>query len=371
MKNKQILVTGGTGLLGRSVIQILKQKGYRVTAIDLFKRDIKGVEVIQGDFANRHLVHELLKDTDAVIHLAAMLGVDNCRLHPDQVIKVNYENTKNNLPTDLVYMAMIESGFNTSAYSRARAVGPWQFIKGTASRYGLKINWWVDERRDPTKSTLAASMYLKDLYDMFDSWLLAAAGYNAGENKIKRAIVKHNTEDFWEMTNHRYLRKETKQYIPKLIAAALIAKNPPKYGFTNLEYQDPLEFETITVTEPTDLRTLAQMLVSPYEDIKILNPELLRWCTPPDTPEYTLRIPKGKKEVFEAKALEGEPQSKEKTIFHSHKIKQGDTLYQIARTYGIQVSPIIEMNKLKSTHTLRPGQFLIIPVKAKSSDQQT
>ncbi|HBQ21725.1 MAG: hypothetical protein A2Z91_03130 [Deltaproteobacteria bacterium GWA2_38_16] len=278
---------------------------------------------------------------------------------------------QNNLPTDLVYMAMIESGFNTSAYSRARAVGPWQFIKGTASRYGLKINWWVDERRDPTKSTLAASMYLKDLYDMFDSWLLAAAGYNAGENKIKRAIVKHNTEDFWEMTNHRYLRKETKQYIPKLIAAALIAKNPPKYGFTNLEYQDPLEFETITVTEPTDLRTLAQMLVSPYEDIKILNPELLRWCTPPDTPEYTLRIPKGKKEVFEAKALEGEPQSKEKTIFHSHKIKQGDTLYQIARTYGIQVSPIIEMNKLKSTHTLRPGQFLIIPVKAKSSDQQT
>ena len=97
---------------------------------------------------------------------------------------------QNNLPTDLVYMAMIESGFNTSAYSRARAVGPWQFIKGTASRYGLKINWWVDERRDPTKSTLAASMYLKDLYDMFDSWLLAAAGYNAGENKIKRAIFR-------------------------------------------------------------------------------------------------------------------------------------------------------------------------------------
>ncbi len=269
---------------------------------------------------------------------------------------------ENNLPTDLVYMAMIESGFNTRAYSRAKAAGPWQFIQGTGKRYGLNINWWMDERRDPIKSTKAASQYLKELYDMFDSWLLAAAGYNAGENKIKHAILRHNTEDFWQMARFRYLKPETRQYIPKLIAAALIAKNPEKYGFSDVEYEEPFEFDTVTVTEPTDLRTVAEIIDAPYEEVHALNPELLRWCTPPDVTEYMLRIPTGKKEIFEEKYAELKP--KGKMLFHTHKIRPGDTLYKIAHFYKIGIQPILEMNHLKSGTYLRPGQQLIIPVKA-------
>ena len=269
---------------------------------------------------------------------------------------------ENDLPTDLVYMAMIESGFNTKAYSKARAVGPWQFIKGTGSRYGLQVNWWTDERRDPIKSTHAAAQYLKELYDMFNSWLLAAAGYNAGENKIKRAILKHNTEDFWQMARFRYLRPETRQYIPKLIAAALIAKNPEKYGFDDIQYEGLFEYDTVTVTEPTDLRTVAQSLDVSYEEIHTLNPELLRWCTPPDVLEYTLRIPKGKKDAFHEQYAQLKP--KGKMIFHTHKIRHGDTLYKIARLYKTGVQPILDTNRLKSGKYLKPGQHLIIPVKA-------
>ena len=272
------------------------------------------------------------------------------------------------LPTDLVYMAMIESGFNTKAYSRAKAVGPWQFIKGTAIRYGLETTWWFDERRDPIKSTHAAAQYLKNLYDMFDSWLLAAAGYNAGENKIKRAILKHNTEDFWHMARFRYLKPETRQYIPKLIAAALIAKNPEKYGFANVEYEGLLEYDTVTVTEPTDLRMVAKALDTSYEEIHALNPELLRWCTPPDVLEYTLQIPKGKKDTFNEKYAELKP--KGKMIFHTHKIRPGDTLYKIARIYKTGIQPILEMNHLKSGKYLKPGQHLIIPVKAQDISEE-
>jgi len=134
------------------------------------------------------------------------------------------------LPEDLVYMALIESGFNPYAYSRMKASGPWQFIYFTGKKYGLNVSWWVDERRDPEKSTIAAAKYLKDLYDLFECWYLAAAGYNAGEGKIINAMKRYRTEDFWELTKYRYLKRETKDYVPQMIAAALIAKNM-KSGF--------------------------------------------------------------------------------------------------------------------------------------------
>ena len=271
------------------------------------------------------------------------------------------------LPTDLVYLAMIESGFNHQALSWASAVGPWQFIRGTAQRYGLKINWWIDERKDPLKATLAASQYLKDLYDMFNSWFLAAAGYNAGENKIKRAILKHNTQDFWELTRYRYLKPETKQYIPKFIAAALITKNPEKYGFEDIAYKDRWAYDLVTVDQPVDLRTVATVLDVKYADIRYLNPELRRWCTPPDADEYALRIPLGTKEMFLANYDKIVP--KDKTIFHAHRIQSGDTLYALARQYGTSIHPIMELNKIKSARLLQPGRYLIIPVKAKDTNQ--
>lgn len=271
----------------------------------------------------------------------------------------------NGLPTDLVYLAMIESGFNNAAYSHRHAVGPWQFIRGTAKRYNLNIDWWIDERRDPLKATVAAAQYLKDLYDMFNSWFLAAAGYNAGENKIKRAIRRHQTQDFWELKNGRYLKPETKQYIPKLIAATLIAKDPVKYGFYDLQYFDPLAFDTVTVDAPIDLRDIARITDSPYEEIKRLNPELRRWCTPPHITEYQLKIPPGKKEVFLTHYETIKP--KDKMLFHSHQVRSGETLSHIARRYGTPVQPIMEMNNISSPKRLRPGQHLIIPVRAAKS----
>jgi membrane-bound lytic murein transglycosylase D len=205
---------------------------------------------------------------------------------------------ENGLPEDLVYMALIESGFNPYAYSRRKASGPWQFIYLTGKKYGLKLNYWIDERRDPEKSTIAAAKYLKDLYDLFECWYLAAAGYNAGEGKIMNAIKRYRTEDFWELTKYRYLKKETKDYVPQMIAAALIAKEPEIYGFTDIEYQDPLRYEKVNVPEVTDLRLIAKACEISLGELKDLNPELLRWCTPPNYSDYEIKIPFGKKELF-------------------------------------------------------------------------
>jgi len=168
---------------------------------------------------------------------------------------------KNSLPEDLVYLAMIESGFSPRAYSRASAVGPWQFVAGTGKRYSLRIDEWIDERRDPLKSTIAAAMYLKDLYGLFNNdWYLAAAGYNAGENKILRAIDRYNSTDFWDIAEGSYLKRETKNYVPKLLAAAIIAKEPAKYGFADVAYLPPLEFDTVVIESRTDLDLVADLI---------------------------------------------------------------------------------------------------------------
>lgn len=267
---------------------------------------------------------------------------------------------ENGLPEDLVYMALIESGFNPHAYSRRKASGPWQFIYPTGKKYGLKVNWWVDERRDPEKSTIAAAKYLKDLYDLFECWYLAAAGYNAGEGKIMNAVKRYRTEDFWELTKYRYLKRETKDYVPQMIAAALIAKDPKKYGFDGIDYQEPFQYEKVTVPAVTDLRLVAKACEVSVEEIKDLNPELLRWCTPPDCQEYQIRIPFGKKEPF-LKNFEAPPQQ-ERFQFKTHIVRKGDTLGGIARLYKVDVQPILELNRLKRSSLLSIGMNLIIPV---------
>jgi membrane-bound lytic murein transglycosylase D len=271
---------------------------------------------------------------------------------------------ENGLPEDLVYMALIESGFNPYAYSRMKASGPWQFIYLTGKKYGLKANWWVDERRDPEKSTIAAAKYLKDLYDMFECWYLAAAGYNAGEKKIASAMKRYRTEDFWELAKYRYLKKETKDYVPQMIAAALIAKDPEKYGFTDIEYQEPLRYEKVKVPAVTDLRLIAKACEITLEDLKDLNPELSRWCTPPDDPEYEIKIPFGQKELF-LKNFES-LQPAEKTEFKTHIVKNGETFQRIARLYRIDVYPILELNRLEKRSRLSAGMHLLIPLPKQS-----
>jgi membrane-bound lytic murein transglycosylase D len=264
------------------------------------------------------------------------------------------------LPEDLVYIALIESGFDPYAYSRSKAVGPWQFIYRTGKRYGLKVNWWVDERRDPEKSTIAAAKYLKDLYEMFACWYLAAAGYNAGEYRIIKAMKRFRTEDFWTLTKHRYLRRETKNYVPLMIAAAVVAKDPEKYGFTGIEYQEPLRYEKVKVPNLTDLSHIAKACEISIEEIKDLNPELRRGVTPPNEPEYEIKVPFAKIDLFTRNFEAMQPL--EKFQFRTHIVKKGETLRGIAKFYRVDLDPLLEINYLNKTSLLSKGMDLLIPI---------
>ncbi|MBI3811843.1 MAG: transglycosylase SLT domain-containing protein [Nitrospirae bacterium] len=262
------------------------------------------------------------------------------------------------LPEDLVFVALIESGFNPYAYSRSRAVGAWQFIKGTGRLYGLRIDNWIDERRDPIKSTEAAARYLKDLYDRFGSWPLAMAGYNAGEGKIGRALIKAKADDFWDLRSTRYIRRETKGYVPKFMAATIIAKNPERYGFT-LDYHEPLRYDTVSVPGSADLRVMAQAAGIAYEDLKILNPELRTELTPPYMEHYTLRLPVGMQQIF-TDAYSQIPDER-KIIGTRYTIRRNDTLAAVARRFGTSVSVLREINHLPQGHLLREGDSVFIP----------
>jgi soluble lytic murein transglycosylase-like protein len=202
------------------------------------------------------------------------------------------------LPEDLAYLAMIESGFNPNAYSHAAACGMWQFIRGTGARYGLMMDGYVDERRDPEKSTRAAAKYLQDLYKQFGSWYLAAASYNCGEGRVQRELNQSKHKNFWELSANQCLPTETKNYVPQMIAATIIAKNPEKFGFKGVPYQPPLAVEKVTVNEPTSLKAAAVAVNVPAEEMQLLNPELLRGVTPPDQPAYGLNLPGRSKELF-------------------------------------------------------------------------
>src|SRR6185369_7380874 len=261
---------------------------------------------------------------------------------------------KEGLPEDLVYLAMIESGFTPHAVSVANAVGPWQFISGTGKRYDLKINDWIDERRDPIKSTVAAVLYLKELYVLFNNdWYLAAAGYNAGENKILRAISMYDTRDFWEISKGSYLKRETKDYVPKMLAAAIIAKEPAKFGFADIAYLPAMDLDTVEVPARTDLELIARIIETPYQTLKELNPELRRWCTPPNYPNYLLKIPKGKKELFVAEY--------EKIEYSRYRAKKQDSLKSIASRFNTTPERLAELNHLKPGSRLR-GKTLKVPV---------
>ncbi len=262
------------------------------------------------------------------------------------------------LPLDLAYLPMIESGFSLTAYSKARAVGPWQFIRATGKRYGLTINKYVDERRDPEKSTKAAISYLKDLYDRFQSWPLAVAGYNAGEGKIHRAIKKYHTNDFWKLAEKNYLKLETKRYVPKLIAAIIIAKNPAEYGFPEINYAPPLEYETLTVPRWTSLRAIAVASETTFEKIHNLNRQLRRAITPPDSPYYTIKVPAGKGEM----TVTNLPRVKTTVVtdYKTHKVRKGETLSGICRRYNLHKTILLKANDLRSA-TLTPGKRLRIP----------
>lgn len=372
----------------------------------------------------------------------------------------------NRMPEDLVYLAMIESGFNNWAKSSAKAVGPWQFMSATGKRYGLSVNWWVDERKDIKKSTLAAVDYLKDLYGIFGSWELAAAAYNAGEAKIARAVQRYGTKDFWTLARGRFLRPETRDYVPKIMAAAIIGKNRELFGFQKsvvhpkkdetiapdgslvkieianasagskslsslqgaegakdaraekqeapetiadllaseddggqttrnagdvgsgkaLELSSPASQDTrfqlarpiahpfllrngevtgeeimeFEVKSPADLLKIAEAAGLSYLTVKSLNPEILRWCTPPLQGAYRIRLPASSRESFLTNY--NRPDFPRRVEFLAHPVRKGDTLARIARRYGIKVDPIADLNGIHPKSPLRPGRRVVLPM---------
>lgn len=265
------------------------------------------------------------------------------------------------LPQDLAYLAMVESGFNDKAYSWAHAVGPWQFIESTGRRYGLRNDWWHDERRDPEKATRAAARFLADLYAEFDGdWYLAVASYNAGPGKLRQAVKRYNSRDFWELCRGSYLQTETKNYLPKLLAALMIAKEPEKYGFTDLEYHEPIAYETVPLPSSTDLEVIARLSDTDYQTIKSFNPELKRWCTPPEVKDYLVRLPNGSGDLFTAKYAE--LPKRQRANYVRHKVKSGDTLLALSKRYGVRVEDIQRLNSIRNARSLQIGKDLIVPL---------
>ncbi len=259
------------------------------------------------------------------------------------------------VPEDLFYLAMIESGFHARARSYARAVGIWQFISSTGRHYGLRHNWWFDERSDVFKATRAAARHLKHLYERFGDWYLAMAGYNCNPKKVEYNIRRYHTRNFWKL---RRLPRQTKNYVPTFLAAVIIAKQPEKFGFY-VEKEPPLEVDSILISEAVDLNVIAKLVDTTYSYIREINPAVLRWVTPPGIKDFTLYLPKGKKERFRVEYAKI-PDSKKRSWVR-HRIRSGETLSTIARRYHTSISVIKSINKLRGSF-IRAGHYLLIPV---------
>jgi membrane-bound lytic murein transglycosylase D len=263
------------------------------------------------------------------------------------------------MPEDTVYLSMIESGFANYAYSRAKASGAWQFIAPTGKRFGLRQDFWVDERRDPEKAAHAAARYLKELHGQTGDWRLAWAGYNAGVGKIRKAF-RRGQKDFWAMHKGRVLKAETKGYVPKLMAAAIISKHTEAFGFkaSEIRPEEWMEYEWVDVPEATELTALALAAEAPHQTLVDLNPELRRSCTPPRA--FRLKVPKGQAAAF-ARNWPSVP-ADAKLAFANHRVARGDSMTAVAAAYGVPAATITTFNGLKSGRRLRSGTELVIPL---------
>lgn len=275
---------------------------------------------------------------------------------------------KDGLPKELFFLAMIESGFSNTAYSRARASGTWQFMQATARSYGLTINHWVDERRDPIKSTMAASRYLKDLYEQFHDWYLAIAAYNAGPGKIRRAVRLSQSRDYWALAQTPYLSQETKEYVPKMLAAIIIASNPQAHGFSVVRNEeDATPKNTVDVKQPARLSEVASRLGLPSAVLKRWNPELVRDIIPPpsrakNNRPYPLRLPEQLVDKF--KEIEDSLTKLEIKDVLMHKVTHGETISSLARKYRVEIKQILSVNPDLKPSRLKIGREIAIPIPA-------
>ncbi len=285
------------------------------------------------------------------------------------------------VPSELYYLAMIESGFVLNATSTASAVGFWQFIPGSGRRYGLRVDRFVDERRDPWRATVAASLYLADLNNVFNSWYLAMAAYNAGEGRIMGAIMRGKTRDFWELVRLKVLPSETMDYIPKVLAAYIVGKNPEKYGFRVPNAEAHEAFVGVTVPSPINLAAIANETDIPLENLQKFNPHLKSGVTPTDISTYKIWIPKRFEDNFKDKAAglaehrlatkaEAPRLASENKIRKFHRVKRGEHLNSIAQKYGVTIEQLKSMNRLHSSTVFR-GQKLKVMIDAETMNEKT
>ncbi len=278
------------------------------------------------------------------------------------------------LPNDLAYLAMVESGFSPTAYSYAGASGMWQFIPSTARIFGLTINWWVDERRNPIESTYAAGEYLKNLFNTFGSWYLAAAAYNSGQMTIERALSLYPGGNFWTISQNKpyLLPGQTRRYVPKIVAAAIIAKDPQNFGFKNLKYKKPIKFAQVKVPFSVSLFALAKCAEISENSLWRLNPDILRGVTPPNDPHFLLNIPADKLQIFKHNFKDIKqyiPQTPKVVAVSYNKpqnsfyytVHPGDTLDSIALKYGVSLNTLEQDNHLSSYSLINVGEKLLIP----------
>jgi membrane-bound lytic murein transglycosylase D len=264
------------------------------------------------------------------------------------------------LPLDLAYVPLIESAFKPSAVSRAKAKGIWQFMQGTALENGLKHDWYIDERSDPEKATRAAAKYLRTLHGMFDDWHLALASYNGGPGRVQRAMKSSGRKDFWKLSaSTRYLPRETRDYVPLILAAIIVARNPAQYGIQVAAAESPA-IEKVALSAPVDLRRVAEWAGVPVQVIQDLNPELRRWTTPVRAADYELKVPAGTSDLVLAGMSSAAPD--DLVAFNHHTVKKGETIATIAKKLKVSRTDLAEANYLSAKARLEPGQELIIPL---------
>ncbi len=267
------------------------------------------------------------------------------------------------LPLDLAYVPLIESAFKTNALSRVSAKGVWQFMAGTAAENGLRRNWYIDERSDPEKATVAAAKYLKTLAGMFNGdWHLALASYNGGPYRLQRAMNKAGEDDFWALAEKpRILPRETREYVPMILAAIVIARNPAQYGF-DFQPEPPHKYDRITVPHAVDLRRVAEWTDHSIDEIQALNPELRRWTTPVKETDYELKVPAGTGDAVLARLSDARETDLVSLKYYT--VKRGDTLALIARKLRVSRADLADANDLRLTARVSAGQKLIVPHEA-------
>lgn len=264
------------------------------------------------------------------------------------------------LPLDLAYIPIIESSFKTNALSKASAKGPWQFMRPTAREHGLKTDWFIDERSDPEKSTVAAAKYLKTLSKMFNGdWGLVLAAYNGGPGRVSRAMKKSGIDDFWGLSaSSKYLPRETREYVPLIMAAMIVGRNPAQYGFEAVT-AEPIGYDKVALPQAIDLRRLAEWAGTSVDEIQGLNPELRRWTTPVKYPKYEVKVPKGTADRLTAKLADASPA--DFSALNWYTARKGETLQTVARRFGVSRADVAEANNVSRKARLRTGQELIIP----------